>query len=142
MNNIKHGTPNYPSRKIELHPMKTLTRPLKVPRILNTTDLCLHRNRDTMHPFRSKGCKVTDCQSWRSQKKSVALAITADRVQLCVARAGIILKVSLMVTLQPFDLQRFIVPLWKDLNSLENILALKKVAAYFKDKFCYLLLFI
>ena len=47
----------------------------------------------------------------------------------------IILKVSWLVTLQPFNLQRFTLPLWKDLNFLCYILSDKETGSIIKIDF-------
>ena len=74
--------------------------------------------RGTVSLNRSKGCKITSCQSWRSEKNP---ATRPDSNQTRVARVRvlddqIIFKVWQATTLQPFDLQRLTVPLLKDLN--------------------------
>ena len=48
----------------------------------------------------------------------------------------IILKVWQTVTLQPFDLQRLAVLLWKDLDPLVNIISAQNTSSFFKIGFC------
>ena len=47
-------------------------------------------------------------------------------------------KLWQFVAFQPFDLQRHIVPLWKDLKPIATTVLLKRLAA-FKDRFCSLI---
>ena len=60
--------------------------------------------------LRSKGCKVTSCQSWSSQEKicrfghSTRIVCNRIRPRFELGQGRIILKVWWQVTLQPFDL--------------------------------------
>ena len=78
--------------------------------------------RGTVGLCRSTGVKVTSCQSWRFDKKFCprpeSNCTSAARVQFLDDR--IILQLWQLVILQPVDLQRPRVPLWKDLNLLNK----------------------
>ena len=71
---------------------------------------------------RSTGCKVTSCQSWRmillsgNQTRAARMWFKMGKVAEFFSN----LQLWKLVTLQPVDLKRPAVPLWKDLN-LPNI---------------------
>ena len=69
------------------------------------------------------GCKVLSCQIWILEKNSTAppTPYQARVAQDYVQDNWIILKVLQTTTLQPFDLQKFILALKKDLNLSKNI---------------------
>ena len=74
--------------------------------------------RGTVSLCRSKGCKTTSCQSWRSEKNPAARPTShhTSAARVWFPDDKIILQLWQLVTLQPVDLQTPTVPLWKDLN--------------------------
>ena len=76
--------------------------------------------RGTVGLFRSTGSKVTSCQSWRVDKKFCPRPESkhTSAVQVRFPDERIILQLGQLVTLEPVDLQRPTLPLWKDLNLL------------------------
>ena len=76
--------------------------------------------RGTVGLCRSTGIKITSCQCWRFEKNSATRPTSnhtsAARVRFTDDR--IMLQLWQLVTLQPVDLQRPTVPLWKDLDLL------------------------
>ena len=64
------------------------------------------------------GLEAKNCQSWRFEKNSAAGPESNHLLAACVQLpySGIILKVWQLVTLQPVDLQRPTVPLFKYLS--------------------------
>ena len=104
--------------------------------------MCLLRGlrsfqRGTVGLCRSIGVKIARCQSWRF-KKNLATRPTSNHTSAARVRFpddGIILQFLQLATLQPVDLQRPTVPLWKDLN-LFNIYSINKLE--FKDRLCSL----
>ena len=72
-----------------------------------------------------KGLQSYKLQSWRFIKKSASwLELNYTRaVRVRVPHELIILKVSRAITLLPFDLHRLKVPIWKDLDPVNNIIS-------------------
>ena len=74
--------------------------------------------RGTVGLCRSTGVKVTSCQSWRFEKNSANWPTSnhTSASQVWFLDDKIILQLWRFVTLQPVDLQRPTVPLWKDID--------------------------
>ena len=87
----------------------------------------------------SNSCKITSCQIWRFEKKyAIQLESNHTRAdQVRVPDDGIILKVLQLVKLQPFDLERPEVPLWKNLNYLQNILLIQRTESISRICFAF-----
>ena len=79
--------------------------------------------RGTLCLCRSKGCKITSFQSWRSEKNPAARPTShhTSAARIWFPDDRIILKLWQLVTLKPVDIKRPTVPLWKDLNLLLNL---------------------
>ena len=78
--------------------------------------------RGTVGLCKSTGCKVTSCHIWRFEKNS-ATRPTSNHTSAAQVRFPddrIILQLWKRVTLQPVDLQRPTIPLWKELNLLNK----------------------
>ena len=94
--------------------------------------------RGTVSLCRSKDCKVASLQSLRSEKKFAARH-TTHHMQVRVLNEGNILKdwptARPTATLQPFDLQRPTVPLWKNLDPVVNIISDQRAGSIFKMAF-------
>ena len=87
----------------------------------------------------SKDCKVTSCQRWRFEKNS-AIRPTSDHTRAAWVRFPynrIILQLWQLVTLQPVDLQRPTVPLWKYLNLLKNTISNQRTSRIFDTVFAH-----
>ena len=104
-----------------------------------TTTVSRPFQKGTVYLFRSKGCKVTSCQSWTFEKKYVTKPESNHRhaAWVRVLNYLIILKVWLTVILQPFNLQRLAVPFCKYLDPVVNIVSAEESGLqYFKGRFC------
>ena len=89
--------------------------------------------RGTVSLCRSKGCKTTSCQSWRSEKNPAARPTShyARAAQVRFPDDKIILQLWQLVTLQPVDLQRPTVPFWKDLNLFKKSFSIQRTVMIF-----------
>ena len=93
--------------------------------------------RGTVGLTRWTGCKVTSCQSWRmilSSKNWTRAAL----VYFELGRGKNILsnlQLWQLATLQPVDLQRPTVPLWKDLNPLNKLISIKRTERIFNTSY-------
>ena len=91
----------------------------------------------TVGLFFSKGCKISSLEIWK--KKS---AVRPKLNHMCAARVPvpddwINLTVWRTVTLQPFDLQRLTVPLWKDLEPIVNIVSAQETSSILRIGYAY-----
>jgi len=88
-----------------------IQNPASILKLNNTLKKCLDLLMLKFWVCRSKGYKVTSCQSWTSQEKVCRFGHSSwsvckrDRPKFEDARSQIILKVWRPETLQPFDLQ-------------------------------------
>ena len=74
-------------------------------------------------------------EKWKKNLPSGQSRTTRVRPRFRVLDYWIIFKVWMTVTLQPFDLQRLTVPLWKDLDPFDNIASAQETDSILKIGF-------